>query len=146
MDGRERFTGAHYLWLVWQWGLTASNLQNTPDAPVYSDTYRAARPSAMACSGYLFVDVSHGTVRAALVMADYLALDRAVWLFLFDKFRSCSGKLLAAGCARDLGEHAGYAGLSLCAPLRCHPTPAGEVVHACLFHWPRLRNRQRGTG
>jgi len=57
----------------------------------------------MACSGYLFVDVSHGTVRAALVMADRFALDRTIWLLLFDQFRACSGKLLAAGCARDMG-------------------------------------------
>src|SRR5713226_9145148 len=127
MDGRERFTGAHCLWLVWHFGHSARHLR-TPCyqlPPVYPATYRAARPSAMACSGYLFVDVSYGTVRAALVMADRFALDRTVWLLLFDKFRSCSGKLLATGCARDLGEHTGYAGLSLCAPLRCSPTPAG---------------------
>jgi len=61
----------------------------------------------MACSGYLFIDVSHGTVRTALVMADYLALDRTVWLLLFDNFRACSGKLLAAGGARDMGNTLG---------------------------------------
>src|SRR5712691_3606207 len=122
MDGRERFTGAHYLWLVWHFGHPASNLQNAPDAPVYPNTYLADRPFAMDCSGYLFIDVSHGTVRAALVMADRFALDRAVWLLLFDEFRSCSGKLLAAGGTRDLWEHTGDAGLSLCARLRCSAT------------------------
>src|SRR5216683_5307844 len=147
MDGRERFTGSYYLWLVWHFGHSASNLQNAPDAPVYPATYRAARPFAMDCSGYLFIDVSHGTVRAALVMADYLALDRAVWLLLFDEFLSCSGNLLAAGCARDLGEHIGYSGLSLCAPLRCNAMPAGEVVHVCPFHRSRPGDcGQWGTG
>src|SRR6266487_2669563 len=102
MDGCERFTGAHYLWLVWYFGYPASNLHNASDAPVYPNTFLADRPFEMACSGYLFVDVSHGTVRTALVLADRFALDRAVWLFLFDEFRSCYGKLLAASCLRDM--------------------------------------------
>src|SRR5713226_502385 len=110
MDGRERFPGTHCLRLVWHFGHPARHLHPVPapDAPVYSNTHRAAQPSEMDCSGDLFVDVSHGTVRAALVLADRFALDRAVWLLLCDEFRSCRGNLLAADCARDFREHAGY--------------------------------------
>src|SRR5260370_5641136 len=137
MDGREHFPGAHFLRLVWHFGHPASHLQNAPDAPVYPNTYRAARPSEMVCSGYLFIDVSHGTVRAALVMADYLALDRAVWLFLLDQLRSGSGKRLAAGAARNIWDHAGDAPLSLCAPLRGCSTPPCEVVPVSLVQRSR---------
>src|SRR5690242_10307162 len=40
----------------------------------------------MDCSGDLFVDVSHGTGRAALVMGDDLALDRGVGLVFATDF------------------------------------------------------------
>src|SRR5260370_5467301 len=152
MDGRERFAGAHCLRLVWHFGHPARHLQFTPDAPVYdapvySDNQRAARPFAMDCSGYLFIDVSHGTVCTALVMADDLALELSICLLLFNEFRSCCGKLLAASCLRDLREHAGDAGLSLWARLRCSATPAGEVVPVCPFHRSRPGDcGQWGTG